>query len=76
MRSYHDSFFVQLALGQGMHPTAGGIYRRRLDHVRDYIGLRHSTYFDYDLAPLPKSLKLSAQDEAFNRGQKVDSDQS
>jgi hypothetical protein len=70
MGSYRDSFFVRLALGQGMHPMAGGIYRRRLDHVRDYIGLRHK-YFDFDLAPLPKSLRLSAQDEAFNRGKKL-----
>ena len=48
----------------------GGIYRFRLDAVRDYQHLRRK-YYDIDLAPLPKSLKLSAEDEEFKRRKKL-----
>jgi Fe-S oxidoreductase len=70
MGSYRDSFFVRLAVGQGLHPMDGGIYRFRLDAARDYQHLRRK-YYDFDLAPLPKSLQLSAQDEEFNRRKKL-----
>jgi hypothetical protein len=68
--SYRDSFFVRLAVGQGLHPMDGGIYRFRLDKASDYQDLRRK-YYDIDLAPLPKSLELSAQDEEFNRRKKL-----
>ena len=68
--SYRDSFFVRLAVGQGLHPMDGGIYRFRLDAAGDYQHLRRK-YYGFDLAPLPKSLELSAQDEEFNRRKKL-----
>jgi hypothetical protein len=48
------------------HPMAGGFDRIRIDTLADYSSLRRSAY-DIDFAPLPDSLRLSAQDEAFNR---------
>jgi hypothetical protein len=48
----------------------GGIYRFRLDAASDYQHLRRK-YYGFDLAPLPKSLKLSARDEEFNRSKKL-----
>jgi hypothetical protein len=68
--AYRDSFFVRLAVGQGLHPMDGGIYRFRLDAASDYQHLRRK-YYGFDLAPLPKSLALSAQDEEFNRRKKL-----
>jgi hypothetical protein len=68
--SYRDSFFVRFAVDQGMHPMDGGIYRFRLDAAKDYQHLRRK-YYDIDLAPMPKSLKLSAQDDAFNRSKRL-----
>jgi radical SAM superfamily enzyme YgiQ (UPF0313 family) len=41
--SYRDSFFVRLAVDQGMHPMDGGIYRLRLDAAKDYQHLRRIT---------------------------------
>lgn len=49
-----------------MHPMAGGIDRLQVDSAADYTALRRATY-DIDLAPLPDSLPLSAQDESLNR---------
>jgi hypothetical protein len=68
--AYRDSFFVRLAVGQGLHPMDGGIYRFRLDTAGDYRHLRRK-YYDFDFAPLPKSLQLSTQDEEFNRRKKL-----
>jgi hypothetical protein len=48
------------------HPMAGGVDPIRIDTVSDYITLRRKRY-DIDLAPLPASLQLTAQDEALNR---------
>ena len=54
----------------GHHPMSGGGRRTRLDGVADYADLRRSTY-GYDLVPLPRSLALSAADEALNRTVKL-----
>ena len=45
---------------------AGGVDRLRVDSATDYSALRRAVY-DIDLAPLPDSLLLSAQDERINR---------
>jgi radical SAM superfamily enzyme YgiQ (UPF0313 family) len=50
----------------GDHPMSGGGGRVRLDRAADYAALRRE-YFGVDLVPLPRSLALSAQDEALNR---------
>jgi len=44
-----------------VHPMSGGMRRVRLDRAADYARLRRSAY-DLDLAPLPNSLHLSAQE--------------
>jgi hypothetical protein len=49
---------------------AGGVGRRRLDHVDDYLPLRRETY-GFDLAPLPRNLALSVHDEELNRRAKL-----
>ena len=53
-----------------VHPMNGGSGRVLLDRVADYAELRRSTY-GYDLVPLPRSLALSAHDEALNRTVKL-----
>ena len=57
---------VRLAIPRGEHPMAGGVGRVRLDRVEDYRALRRRV-FGIDLAPIPRSLALSAEDEALNR---------
>jgi uncharacterized radical SAM superfamily protein len=52
------------------HPMAGGVGRVRLDRVEDYLPLRREL-FGFDLAPLPKSLVLSAADAAINHTAKL-----
>jgi radical SAM superfamily enzyme YgiQ (UPF0313 family) len=54
----------------GSHPMSGGSGRVRLDGVADYAELRRET-FGLDLVPLPRSLALSAHDEALNRTAKL-----
>ena len=49
-----------------MHPMAGGADPLRLDKAQDYAALRRAVY-DIDLAPLPDSVPLSANDESLNR---------
>jgi hypothetical protein len=54
------------AARRGEHPMAGGVGRVRLDRADDYRGLRRRV-FGLDLATVPRSLALSAEDEALNR---------
>ncbi|MCA9704221.1 MAG: radical SAM protein [Myxococcales bacterium] len=49
---------------------AGGLFRRKVDRVSDYLDLRRETY-GFELAPLPTSLRLSAHDEELNRQAKL-----
>jgi radical SAM superfamily enzyme YgiQ (UPF0313 family) len=60
----------RLAAAGGDHPMSGGGGRVRLDKVADYAELRRE-YFGFDLVPLPRSLTLSAEDEAVNRTAKL-----
>jgi hypothetical protein len=64
------SAMSRLAAAHRVHPMAGGIARVRRDGARDYAGLRRRV-FGFDLAPLPASLALSAEDEALNRVAKL-----
>ncbi|MFL5531549.1 MAG: B12-binding domain-containing radical SAM protein [Gemmatimonadales bacterium] len=59
---------TSVALGE--HPMSGGSGRVRLDRAADYAGLRRN-FFGFDLVPLPRSLTLSATDEALNRRAKL-----
>jgi hypothetical protein len=47
------------------HPMSGGVLRLRRDGVNDFISLRKDT-FGFELAPLPRSLQLSAADSRLN----------
>jgi hypothetical protein len=58
------------SVAQGEHPMSGGSIRVRLDRAADYAELRRSL-FGFDLVPLPRSLSLSASDEALNRRAKL-----
>jgi radical SAM family protein len=61
-----QAVYYRCMAGQRMHPMAGGVDQLRLDGASDYAALRRAVY-DIDLAPLPDSLSLSANDEALNR---------
>jgi hypothetical protein len=58
------------AARRGEHPMAGGVGRVRLDHADAYRGLRRRV-FGLDLATIPRSLALSAADEALNRTSRI-----
>jgi hypothetical protein len=58
------------AARRGEHPMAGGVGRVRLDHADAYRGLRRRV-FGLDLAAIPRSLALSAEDEALNRTARI-----
>lgn len=60
------AYFNRYAASKRMHPMSGGISRVVVDTVGSYVGLRKNL-FGVDTAPLPDSLKLSAQDEIRNR---------
>jgi pyruvate-formate lyase-activating enzyme len=60
------AIFSRYSASQRMHPMSGGVDRLRIDSVEEYIGLRHEIY-DINLAPLPSSLSLSANEQALNR---------
>lgn len=48
--------FIRYCAWRRTHPMSGGVWRKKLDHVRDYVAKRRET-FGFDLVPLPKSLK-------------------
>lgn len=51
---------------QGMHPMSGGMGKRKIDQVDEYIALRKE-FFDVELAPLPNNLELSTTDKLLNK---------
>jgi len=60
------AIYNRFTASQRIHPMSGGIDPLRVDTVTDYADLRRSVY-DIELAPLPNSLLLSADDESLNR---------
>ena len=60
------SLFSRYCAWRRMHPMSGGIGRVRLDGVRDFLSLRKAT-FDFELAPLPRSLQLPAAESQLNQ---------
>ncbi len=58
------------AARRGEHPMAGGVGRVRRDHADDYRALRRRV-FGLDLATIPRSLALSAADQALNRAARL-----
>jgi radical SAM superfamily enzyme YgiQ (UPF0313 family) len=67
MGSVAMSLFSRHCAWRRTHPMSGGVVRVRLDGVKDYLSLRQET-FGFELAPLPRSLQLSAADSRLNRG--------
>ena len=61
------TIFSRYVASKGIHPMAGGTGKVVLDSNRDYLDIRKKT-FGIVNAPLPESLGLSAEDDAFNRG--------
>jgi len=61
-----NAIFNRHTAAARMHPMAGGTDPLRLDKAVDYASLRRAVY-DIDLAPLPDSVPLSANDESQNR---------
>jgi len=61
------SFFIRFCAWRRTHPMSGGVARVWLDGAKDFISLRKET-FGFELAPLPRSLQLSAADSWLNGG--------
>ena len=61
-----NAIFNRHTAAARIHPMAGGTDPLRLDKTVDYAALRRAVY-DIDLAPLPDSVPLSANDEGLNR---------
>lgn len=59
------SLFSRYCAWRHMHPMSGGVLPVRRDGVDDFIGLRKEM-FGFELAPLPRSLQLSAADSRLN----------
>ena len=60
------SLFSRYCAWRRTHPMSGGVMRVRRDGVDDFLALRKET-FGFELAPLPRSLQLSAADSLLNR---------
>jgi hypothetical protein len=56
------SLFSRYCAWRRTHPMSGGIHRVRLDGVDDFLAIRKESY-DFEFAPLPQSLPLSAAEE-------------
>jgi len=59
------SLFSRYCAWRQMHPMSGGVLGVRRDGMQDFISLRKET-FGFELAPLPRSLQLSAADSRLN----------
>jgi len=65
-----QSAFSRWVASRKIHPMSGGWGSRRLDRTSDYQALRRHL-FELELAPLPRNLELSQEDEAINRKAKL-----
>jgi hypothetical protein len=59
------TLFSRYCAWRRTHPMSGGVRRVRSDGGIDFISLRRKT-FGFELAPLPRSLQLSAADSRLN----------
>jgi hypothetical protein len=59
------SSFIRYCAWRKTHPMSGGVMRVSLDRANAYAHLRKQRY-GFDLAPLPRSLKLLANNEQQN----------
>ncbi len=60
------SLFNRYCAWRRTHPMSGGVMRVWRDRMDDYLALRKEV-FGIELAPLPRSLQLSAADSLLNR---------
>lgn len=60
------SLFSRYSAWQQTHPMSGGVRRVWQDGVEDYLRLRRQA-FGFELAPLPQSLSLPAEEDRLNR---------
>ena len=63
--------FNRYSARRRMHPMSGGMRRVKLDRASDFGSLRQDTY-GFDLAPLPQSLRLDADEETVQRTFELD----
>jgi hypothetical protein len=66
MKNLGLSLFSRYCARRQTHPMSGGVIRVRRDGVSTFIALRKET-FGFELAPLPRSLPLSAVDSRLGR---------
>jgi hypothetical protein len=59
------SLFDRYCARRRMHPMSGGVARVWRDGAKDFVALRKEM-FGFELAPLPRSLQLSAADSGLN----------
>ncbi|MBI4445438.1 MAG: radical SAM protein [Acidobacteria bacterium] len=57
-----NMLFVRWNSIKQFHPMSGGLWRIKLDHVKNYLDLRKK-YFDFELVPLPLSLTLRESED-------------
>lgn len=58
-RNLASTLFSRYSAWRRQHPMSGGVARVKLDSASDYLPQRRAT-FGFELAPLPRSLPLSA----------------
>jgi radical SAM superfamily enzyme YgiQ (UPF0313 family) len=59
--------FKRFCAWKRMHPMSGGVGRVNIDRASDFGDLRRSAY-GFELAPLPASLQLQADEQTAERG--------
>jgi radical SAM superfamily enzyme YgiQ (UPF0313 family) len=62
---FGNTFFNRASAFRKMHPMAGGLYRKRTQHVRDFMPLRTATY-GLELLPLPQNRVVSEEEAKAN----------
>lgn len=63
---FGNTFFNRACAWRGLHPMAGGLYRRRVQSARDFASLRKEV-FGIELLPLPSNRAVSEAEARANR---------
>jgi hypothetical protein len=66
MRAIAMTAFNRYSAWGRMHPMSGGMHRVQIDRAADFGSLRQETY-GFELAPLPQSLQLQAEESTLQR---------
>ncbi len=71
LRTVAMTAFNRYSAWARMHPMSGGVRRAKLDRASDFRALRQDAY-GFDLAPLPQSLQLHAEETTIQRMHQLD----